>query len=145
MGSPYLKEEIPEFYEYLNTEKKPAGPVETFIYWSKESLGFRPVITMTQVSIFQPAPNQAVIASKQIYANHYMNGSLALTLLLSEDTDLKKPGFYMMYINRSRTDMLGGLLAGLKRSVAKSRSTAALKENLGLIKKRLEESERRPE
>jgi hypothetical protein len=137
-ASPYLKEGIPAFYEYLSSEKDPPKPVETFIYWSKETLGFRPVITMTQVSIYKPSPKEAVISSKQIYANHYMNGSLALTLLVPENGDLDKPGFYMMYINRSRTDMLGGLLAGFKRSVAKSRSIAALKENLGLIKKRME-------
>jgi hypothetical protein len=139
IDSPYLKDTIPALYEYLNSEKQPPNGVETFIYWSKETLGFRPVITMTQVSIYKPSVNEAVIASKQIYANHYMTGSLALTFLLAENGDLEKPGFYMMYINRSRTDMLGGLLAGFKRSIAKSRSTAALKENLGLIKKRLEE------
>jgi hypothetical protein len=138
-ASPYLKDGIPALYEYLNSEKPPPKPFETFIYWSKETLGFRPVITMTQVSIYKPNAKEAVIASKQIYANHYMNGSLALTLVVPENGDLDKPGFYMMYINRSRTDMLGGILAGFKRSVAKSRSISALKENLGLIKKRMEE------
>jgi len=136
-NSVYLKDAYPEFYQHLEKEK-PLSGIETFIYWSKETLGFRPVITITEVTIYQLPPRNVVITSKQIYANHYMDGSLATTLLMA-DEDLDQTGFYMMYINRSRTDMLGGLLAALKRSIAKSRSTAALKENLELIRKRLED------
>ena len=139
-ASPYLKESLPDFYSYLDTEKRPPNTVESFIYWSKENLGFRPVISITQVSMYKSNATQAVIASKQIYANHYMNGSLGITVALSEQEDLTKPGFYMMYINRSRTDMLGGLLSGLKRSIAKSKSTTAVRQNVLMTKKRLEAS-----
>jgi hypothetical protein len=138
-NSVYLKEYYPALYEHLE-KQKPLPGAEKFIYWSKETLGFRPVITITEVTIYQ-TPKDSVIISKQIYANHYMDGSMAITLIMPDQkTDPGQPGFYMMYINRSRTDMLGGLLAGLKRSIAKSRSTSALKENLALIKKRLKEN-----
>jgi hypothetical protein len=138
-NSSYLKDEHPELYDHLRNDK-PLDRTEKFIYWSKETLGFRPVVSMTEVTIYTATPQNVVIISKQIYANHYMDGSLAITLVMA-DQDLEHPGFYMMYVNRSRTDMLGGLLGGLKRSIAKSRSTSALKENLQLIKQRLEESE----
>jgi hypothetical protein len=138
-NSLYLKDEHPELYNHLENEK-PLNDSETFIYWSKETLGFRPVVTMTEVTIYKATPQNVVITSKQIYANHYMDGSLATTVVMA-DQSLDQPGFYMMYINRSRTDMLGGLLGGLKRSIARSRSTSALKENLQLIKHRLEENE----
>jgi len=142
-GSIYLKDRYPELFDYLDQEKSPPG-IESFIYWSKETLGFRPVITITHVSILKFPPSNVVISSKQIYANHYMNASLSNTVLVSDHEDFEKPGFHMMYINRSRTDMLGGLFAGLKRSIAKSRSITALKENILLTKKRTEEEFEEP-
>jgi hypothetical protein len=138
-GYPYLKESFPEFYNYLeNYPQEKLQDVESYLYWSKETLKFRPVITITHVIMYRPNQKEAIFASKQIYANHYMTGSLALTGLISENDDPDKPGFYMMYINRSRTDMFGGLLSGLKRSLTKSRSLAALEENILLIKQKLE-------
>ena len=136
-NSPYLKDTDAELYNHLENEK-PFSAAEKFIYWSKETLGFRPVISVTEVTIHHASPQTALIVSKQIYANHYMDGSMAITLLMA-DQSIDQPGFHMIYINRSRTDMLGGILGGLKRSIAKSRSTSALKQNLTLIKQRLEE------
>lgn len=137
--SQYLQEKMPEFCEYLTDyPDKPLEDVDNFLYWSKETLKFRPVVTITHVSIYRHTKFETFIASKQIYANHYLTGSLGITGLLSENEDPDQPGFYLLYLNRSRTDMLGGLLSGLKRSLARSRSTAALEENLTLIKNRLE-------
>ena len=138
-GSTYMREKLPEFYQYLlEYPNQTLENTENFLYWSKETLKFRPVITITQVTIFRPTPKEAFIASKQIYANHYLTGSLALTGMFSQNEDPDQPGFYLFYLNRTRTDMLGGLLSGLKRSLARSRSTVALDENLTLIKVRLE-------
>ena len=138
-GYPYLRERLPNFYQYLdNYPQEKLENVEDYLYWSKETLKFRPVTTITHVSMYRPNQQEAIFASKQIYANHYLTGSLALTGLISENEDPDQPGFYMMYINRTRTDMFGGLLSGLKRSLTRSRSLGALEENVLLIKQRLE-------
>jgi len=138
-GSAFVREKLPQFYQYLmNYPTQSLENTENFLYWSKETLKFRPVITITHVTIFRPNPQEAFIASKQIYANHYLTGSLALTGMISQNENPDQAGFYLFYLNRTRTDMLGGLLSGLKRSLARSRSTAALDENLTLIKVRLE-------
>jgi hypothetical protein len=138
-GSSYIREKLPEFYRLLiDYPQQPLPETEHFLYWSKETLKFRPVITITHVTIYRSSPKEAFIASKQIYANHYVTGSLALTGMISQNDDPDQNGFYLFYLNRTRTDMLGGLLSGLKRSLARSRSTAALDENLTLIKERLE-------
>ena len=140
-GSRYINEKLPEFSAYLSDyPNKRLDGVENFLYWSKETLKFRPVITITHVTIYRANSKEAFFASKQIYANHYLTGSLAITGLISQN-GFEKPGFYMFYLNRTRTDMLGGLLGGLKRSIARSRSTAALEENLTEIKNRLENEE----
>jgi len=138
-GSQHLLESHPDFFRYLGDfSGNRSGSFDTFLYWSKETLGFRPVITLTHVVIDRSIPGASVFASKQIYSNHYMNGSLSLTGLFSENIDPQNPEFYMTYSNRSRTDMLEGLLSGLKRSIARSKSSAAVRENMMLTKKRLE-------
>jgi hypothetical protein len=138
-GSSYIRERLPDFYNFLiDYPRHPLPESEHFLYWSKETLKFRPVITITHVTIYRASPKEAFIASKQIFANHDVTGSLALTGMFSQNEDLNQPGFYLFYLNRTRTDMLGGLLSGLKRSLARSRSTAALDENLTLIKQGLE-------
>jgi hypothetical protein len=138
-GSSYIREKLPDFYNFLiDYPQQPLPESENFLYWSKETLKFRPVITITHVTIYRASPKEAFIASKQIFANHYVTGSLALTGMISQNENPDQAGFYLFYLNRTRTDMLGGLLSGLKRSLARSRSTAALDENLTLIKERLE-------
>jgi hypothetical protein len=57
--------------------------VESFLYWSKEELGGgKPIITITHVSMI-PIPREAqtemVVASKQVFATHYLSASLSLT------------------------------------------------------------------
>jgi hypothetical protein len=135
-SSPYLKITQPELFTFLQAYKKSSlQHAENFLYWSKERIAFRDVITTTHVTIYSPDASKSVFASKQIYASHYFNASLALTFLFS-DPDGR--GFYLMYVNRSRTDMLGGIFSSVKRSMAKNKSSAALKENLALVKQRLE-------
>ena len=57
-----------------------------FIYWSKERVHSRPVISITHVAIAAVAdgPVNYAIASKQIYAMHYFDASLGLTLLVRD-------------------------------------------------------------
>jgi hypothetical protein len=68
-----------EFREYLEQfTKRPLPNMDTFLYWSKENFGLKPVISITHVTIDRQ-PRQLFIASKQIYASHYFNASLGLT------------------------------------------------------------------
>lgn len=109
--SPYLLEYAPEFLEYLQDfPGTPLEGVERFLYWSKENYGhdLRPVVAITDVIIYQhPGGNPPVmIASKQIYASHYFEASLGLTMLFESSEPDSLPGFYLVYVNRSRIDLL---------------------------------------
>lgn len=55
-----------------------------------------------------------VVAGKQIFASHYMNGALGLTAVLRDDT---QDAHYLVYLNRSQLDLLGGVSGFLKRSI----------------------------
>jgi hypothetical protein len=90
--SPYVYDYAPEFHRYL-LDFPDAGlsDVESFIYWSKEKLGFglKPVVSLTHVAIYKRAllgENGVLIASKQIYASHYFEASLGLTAVVDDTT-----------------------------------------------------------
>jgi hypothetical protein len=127
---PGVAEFAPEFREYLAQYPYVKLPgVADFLYWSTESFGLKPVTSITHVSILQ-APGQAVIASKQLYASHYFEGSLGLTVALDDVAGAAQPGMYLLYLNRSRIDLLSGFLGGLRRLILRGRLRDGLRENL---------------
>ena len=87
-ASPYIYDYEPEFYEYLRDyPAKRLDDLEDFIYWSKEKFGLKPVISVTHVSIYRkPGTGRTLIASKQIYASHYFEASLGLTVVVDTQT-----------------------------------------------------------
>ena len=132
----------PEFGRYLEQfpSSRPPG-AEDFIYWSKESFGLKPVISLTHVTIYQRAggPGRvAMAASKQIYANHYFDASLGLTFFFDQGPSLAPAGSYLVYLNRSRVDALRGGFSKLKRTIVAGDLKAGLERNLRVAKRRLE-------
>ena len=77
-----------------------------FVYWSRELVRSRPVISITHVATaaaVDDSPVAYAIGSKQIYAMHYYDASLGLTLLVPDRT-AASPATYVVYLNRSRID-----------------------------------------
>ena len=98
------------------------------IVWSKIKFGLKPVITVNHVRIYKRDNDngpQVLIASNQIYANHYFNASLALTAFVNVPgmTD----GAYLVYENRSRADGLAGPFGKIKRGVIEKKALEGLK------------------
>ncbi|MEW6211983.1 MAG: hypothetical protein AB1631_26745 [Acidobacteriota bacterium] len=139
--SRFLAEYAPEFYKYLEEFPKASSPdVEDFIYWSKEKYGLKPVLSITHVAIYRRVfenRTEVLIASKQIYASHYFDGSLGLTAVVDGNQGQAASGSYLMYLNRSRVGALQGLFISLKRSVIGSRVRDGMTKNLRLIRRRL--------
>lgn len=106
---------------YLQSTMFGDAEVESFFYWSKEQYGTgKPVIGITHVEIVRPrAPGALRIAavSREIFATHYRNASLGLTAV----TDGAAGERYLVYINRSQLDVLGGIFSAWKRSVVEGR------------------------
>jgi hypothetical protein len=101
-------------------------PVEELIVWSKIKFGLKPVIAINHITIYKRERElgpQVLAVSKQLYANHYFNASLALTAFVT----LPGPTSYLVYENRSRADGLGGAFSKLKRSVVEKKALAGLK------------------
>ncbi len=137
-ASPYIYDYVPEFYEYLrNYPRAPTENVDDFIYWSKEKFGLKPVISVSHVSIYSPQPGITLIASKQLYASHYFEASLGLTVAVAPSQS-QRPVFYLLYLNRSRSDALHGGFSGMVRGKVRSRTRDGTKETLERVKRSIE-------
>ena len=146
--SSYLKRLAPDFYQYLKEypDKQPAD-TENFIYWSREKFGFKPVTNLTHVSIFKWTNSDLsgyMIASRQVFADHYSDASLGLTILIDRPPlDGKSPGSYLIYINRSRIDMLGGFLSSFRRALTLPRIRSGLQLHMKTMRTRVEDKARK--
>jgi hypothetical protein len=69
------------------------------------------------------------IGSKQIYAMHYYDASLGLTLLVPDRT-AASPATYVVYLNRSRIDLFDGLWGGVARRIVAGKARGVVADQL---------------
>lgn len=135
---PALLDRVPVLERHLAQfpRVEPNG-AQDVIYWSKEAVGPKVVISVTHLAIVPLADNGPLAfaaASKHLYGTYYFDASLGLTLLLRDE---QPASTVLVYANRSRVDMLDGFLGGLKRAVVRSRARAALEDTLVRIRTRM--------
>ena len=132
----------PDLTDYLTQyPHRASAGLESFLHWSKEALGGKPIITVTHVSIVRsadPGVPEALVAARQIFATHYMTGSLALTTITG---GADRSPRYLMYLNRSRVDVLGGFFGGLVRRIMERRLRTEATDVVQGLRRRLEAGE----
>ena len=137
--SSFLCANAPDFVGHLRQYPATIMPaIESFLYWSKEKLGGKPIISVTHVNILRGGANgtpDALVAGREIYATHYMNASLGITAIVTG-----RPGGpnYLAYINRSEVDVLHGIFAGIVRHFMPRRLKAEAAGVLAGLRQRLE-------
>lgn len=128
---PFVGDSAPEFAAYLRSfPRAEQSGVENTLHWSKIKFGFKPVIVVSHTATYtrvRDGDTQILVATKQLYANHYLDSSMSLTLLLSAPAAGGAPDTYLLYVNRSRADVFDGLLAGVKRRVIENGVTEGLR------------------
>lgn len=139
-------EESHELSDYVRRYPHVQAPhIESFLYWAKEALGARPIVTVTHVMIVHPRQSgtgghtnasglEALVLTKQIFATHYVTGALAVTAIVGGDGMPRQ----LIYINRSRADVFGGVWGGLVRRMVERRIKAEAPEVLLGLRRRLE-------
>jgi hypothetical protein len=111
--------------------------VDSFLYWSKEHFGSgKPVILITHVAIYQPSADVAVVVGKQIFASRYLNGAVSMTAVTAAPSGER----YLVYLNRSTVDLLGGFWGGFARAEIESRLSRRVPELVARLRDRLERS-----
>ena len=139
-NSPLFHQYTPELKTYLEQFPRGSLPgVRNVFYWSNEDYGFKPVINIVHGVIYAPTAqsDRTIVVQKQLYASHYLDGSLAVATLLDTE-DSGRPATYLLYANRLRGDMLKGGFGGLKRNAALSQARKAAEQTLGTIKQAVE-------
>jgi hypothetical protein len=136
-NSPWVGQLVPGLPAHLTAfpSSRLAG-AEDFLYWSKETGGFAPFITVTHVTIVRAADGSQVITSKDVYSSRYFDSSLAVTI--ASDVVGTPGAFYLVYVNRSRASAMKGAFSGLRRAIVERRAKGSLEDNLKRVKLRLE-------
>ena len=123
----------------LADERSGLQLLEEAIVWSKIKFGLKPVVAINHITIYRRNGDvgpQVLVASKQIYANHYFDAFLALTAFVS----VPDSGAYLVYENRSRADGLEGPFSKIKRGMVEKKAVEGLKNILAYSKASLEGS-----
>ncbi len=130
---------VPELTRWLREFPRQQPPdSESFLYWSKDQVGRKPVISLTHVLMIRKTLDgrpTLIIATRQIYASHYFEGSLGLTVF--QETPGSESGT-LVYQNRTRSDVLRGGFAGMKRAMIVGELKDSMRRNLLDLKERLE-------
>ena len=138
-ASLYINDFAAELTQYLKGfPKLELTGVENSINWAKIKFGLKPVTILTHVATYTRRPSgvpQILVVSKQLYANHYFDSSLALTALINVPVPGTTSDSYLLYTNRSRADALAGSFSRLKRNLVEGEAVASL--NAILLQTRL--------
>src|SRR6516162_6830717 len=88
---------LPELREYLlNYPKADSSNIESQFYWEKVNFGLKPTIRMVQAVIYKgksPEKPAYAVAVKQLYASHYFESALDLTVCVKDTQHPDHPGF----------------------------------------------------
>ena len=79
------------------------------------------MVTVTYVRLLRnidPTVPQALTLSTQLYASHYIEGSLGLSAVTCDES---RTTCYLAYLNRSQVDLLGGFFGAFKRAAIERR------------------------
>ena len=116
-----------------------AANIEDFFYCSKEVFGFKPVIGINHVRVFtDDSTGNVTIVTTQIYASHYLEGSVAVNRLMPDRDQGNEPAFYWIYMNRTRVGRLAGLIGSMSRPIVQRRARSGLMKSLTQTKQRFE-------
>ena len=139
VASPYLFEYAPDFNAYVGSYPQGSLPgTEDIFYWAKDKIGPKPTISVFHLTLWKDPndPRRVVIASKQIYASHYIRVGLDLTALV--DVSAGAPAFYLMDLFRGRIDPPGGMLASVILGKIRGSIEGSLGDSLATARNKLE-------
>jgi hypothetical protein len=133
---PTLTSYMPNVRQYLLDYPQAWLPGATsFLYWQETEFGLKPTIRVSHLTI-RETPEDVVITSKMIYANHYFRSALELRMLLPDPA--RGPGFWLVTVVSSRTDGMTGFTGLFVRRRVRSEAREGTGTVLLSTKRKLE-------
>jgi hypothetical protein len=133
---------LPELERYLlDYPRAQSEDIKSEFYWEKVNFGLKPTLRIVQAAVYR-GPHAGdpayAVAVKQLYASHYFDTALDLTVCVRDQDHPERPGFYLITLKGSQQAGLTGLKGGIVRKVAVDKSRSSLERALGAIKQKLE-------
>jgi len=133
---------LPDLDRYLlDYPAAPSEKIQSQFYWEKVNFGLKPTLRMVQAIVFRgvaPAEPAYAVAVKQLYASHYFESALDLTVCVRDSGAPGPRGFYLITLKGSEQAGLTGLKGGIVRKVAVDKTRSSLERALESIKQKLE-------
>jgi hypothetical protein len=138
------KHHAPEVVNYLERYPHAALPAgaEEQLYWLETMQTPKPTVQVLH-QVIQAGPPRSVggggaievaVVTRQLFATHYSNGSIATTLLVRADDGQR----YLFYINRTAADGLRGWLSSVRRYFIERRVRGAARSAFTVLKRNIE-------
>jgi len=115
---------------------------ESFFYWERVKFGLKPTLRMNQMIVYRGSQSSGSVDSvaiKQLYASHYFQTALDLSVCVRPNLPGEK-GFYLITVKGSRQAGLTGPKGAIIRKAAISRTRSSLVASLTHVKGVLESS-----
>jgi hypothetical protein len=132
---------LPELSRILLEYPVDLPNAQSEFYWEKVDFGLKPTLRVVQQITYRggsPAGSANAVALKQLYASHYFQTALDLTVCVKDAARPGEHGFYLITMKASQQDGLTGLKGSIVRSSAVSKTRSSLERTLTAIKQRLE-------
>jgi hypothetical protein len=133
---------LPELDHYLlDYPAAPAKQIQSQFYWEKVNFGLKPTLRVVQAIVFRgtaPTEPAYAVAVKQLYASHYFETALDLTVCVQAQDSPGLHGFYLITIKGSQQAGLTGFKGSIVRKVAVDKTRSSLERALASIKQKLE-------
>jgi hypothetical protein len=139
-----LKNYLPDLDRYLIGYPQTRLPnSESFFYWERVRFGLKPTLRINHMVIYRGShlsdPVDSV-AIKQLYASHYFETALDLSVCASSGRPGDK-GFYLITVKGSRQEGLTGVRGTIVRNNVVSRTRSSLEASLTHVKRVLESNQ----
>lgn len=132
---------LPDLNRYLlDYPNAGSSDIKSEFYWEKVSFGLKPTLRIVQAVIYRgvsPLKPDYAVAVKQLYASHYFETALDLTVCVT-DSSGKRKGFYLITIKGSQQAGLTGFKGSIVRNVAVDKTRGSLEKALSSYKQELE-------
>ncbi|MEO7043619.1 MAG: hypothetical protein ABI035_15260 [Gemmatimonadaceae bacterium] len=111
--SQFLREYAPAFHDYLlNYPSSKLDGATDVMYWAMDRIPrLHPTFTINQLIVYTPPSGVALLARKQIFADHYFEAAFEVSAVFDAPDLVGGPGVYVVSVRRYRFDSLpGGIL-----------------------------------